>query len=838
MGANAHPNTGRGINTRNTRSSYSIQTAKTAEIIKGTIKDASGQPLIGVNVAVKGTKNGTQSDVNGGFSIQANVGDVLVFSYIGYTKTEVTITNTNPLNIVLSTDSKQLTEVVVTAFGIKRSEKSLAYSTQQVSGEELTAVKTDNLMDALNGKLAGVNIAPSASGVGGSVKVILRGNKSAGGNNQPLYIVDGIPISNGSNANGQPNSTYGSNIGQNQDGGDGISNLNPDDIESMSVLEGAAAAALYGSQAQNGVILITTKKGKAGKMSINFSSSFTADKIAYQPEFQNSYGETTPGATQSWGAKIGGAADNLNGFYKTGTNYTNSLSISGGTDISQSYFSYANTTANGIEPGNKLARNNVNFRETGHFLNNKLTVDGNVNYITQTINNSPGLGLYLNPLTGLYLFPRGLDITPYKTNFELPAAVGGNGAPTQNWPFNEDIQQNPYWITNRDPNTSTRNRVLINTTVKYDINKWLSIQARGNVDRFDDVYNLDLYAGTNAVLAKSNGEFLQNDQTTEQKYADFLVTYTMPGKSDFKLDGILGASVTDATVSGFKIGPDINNNYTGTGLTIPNVFTPQNLVVAAGGPPITNLPANHNQIQSLFANANLSYKNWLYLTLTARNDWSSNLSYTPTYNFFYPSAGLSVILNQLFKLPEVISYAKVRATYAQVGNTVPPYVTNPLAHLGVGGSVALNSIAPFPTLQPERTNNIELGTDLRFFDDRLSFSFTYYKTNTLHQFIAVTPSYTTTYSQGYVNAGNIQNSGLELTLGYAVIKNKDFSWNTSVNASVNQNKVLDVDSKDGINQFILTTNGNNSYESVLSKGGSYGDIYGVTFKRDAQGRIL
>ncbi|WP_259069586.1 SusC/RagA family TonB-linked outer membrane protein [Mucilaginibacter sp. X4EP1] len=820
------------------------QTIKAITTVKGTVKDAGGQPLIGVNIAVKGTNKGTQSDVNGNFTIDANAGDVLVFTYIGFNKTEVTVTGAT-VNVVLTSDSKELTEVVVTAFGIKKSEKSLAYATQQVGGDQLSTVKNDNLMNSLNGKVSGVTINPSASGVGGSVKVILRGNKSANGNNQPLYVIDGIPITNGSNSNGQPNSTYGTNVGQgggamginaNQDGGDGISNLNPDDIESISVLKGATAAALYGSEAQNGVILITTKKGKAGKPSINFSSSFTSDKIAYQPEFQDSYGQTSAGATTSWGSKIGGASDNLSQFYQSGTNFTNSINISGGNDAAQSFFSYANTTADGVEPGNKLERNNVNFRETAHY--NKLTVDGSANYISQTINNTPGLGFYLNPLTGLYLFPRGLDITPYKTNYEIPAALGGNGAPTQNWPFNEDVQQNPWWTTNNDPNISTRNRFLFNASVKYDVAKWLSIQARGNIDYVNDEYQQDLYAGTNPVYAKSNGQFVLGNQVTEQKYADFLATFTAPGKSDIKLDGVLGASIKDINTNGTLIGPDASNSYAGTGLLIPNVFLPQNLVTAAGGPPVSTVQANHSQIQSLFANANLSYKNWAYLTLTARNDWSSNLAYTPTYNFFYPSAGLSLILNQMFKLPEVISYAKIRGSYAQVGNTVPPYVTNPLAHFGIGSSIVLNSAAPFPTLVPERTNNIELGTDLRFFNDRLTFGFTYYKTNTLHQAIQLIPASTTTYGSGYVNAGNIENKGVEFNLGYDVFKGKDFSWNTSINASANKNTILDLDSKQGINQFVITPNNNNSYESILAKGGSYGDIYGVTFKRDGQGRIL
>lgn len=812
--------------------------------ITGVIRDAAGQALPGVSVFVKGTKSGTQTDVNGRFSLQANLGDILIVTYIGYARKEVTITSTS-VNIILTEDSKALGEVVVTALGIKKSEKSVTYSTQQIGGSELTRVKSDNLMNSLNGKIAGVTISPSASGVGGSAKVILRGNKSAGGNNQPLYVIDGVPISNGSNANGQPNNTFGTNVGQggsgttaispSQDGGDGISNLNPEDIESITVLKGASASALYGSQAQNGVILITTKKGKAGKTTINFSSSITMDRIAYKPQFQNSYGQTTGGA-DSWGAKIPSASDNVSSFFQTGTNLTNSISLSGGTEAAQSYFSYANTTARGVEPTNKLSRHNINFRETARFLNDKLTVDGNFNYITQKINNSPGLGLYLNPLTGLYLFPRGRDLTPYK-QFELPAVVEGVSVPTQNWPFNEDVQQNPWWILNRNPNEAKRNRILINASVKYDITSWMSIQARGNVDRFTDVYEQDLYANTNPVLSKANGQLLLSNQTTEQKYADLLLTFAVPTKSDVKVDGVLGTSITDASTTGTLIGPDASNSYNAPGLTIPNVFLPENITTVAGGPPVTTLPNNHNQIRSIFANANIGYKDWAFLTLTARNDWSSNLAFTPNNSYFYPSAGLSFILNQLFSLPEVISYAKVRGTYAEVGNTVPNYVTNPLTHFSTGGGVLLNSIAPFPELKPEKTNSYELGADLRFLANRLSFSFTYYKSNTKNQFIKVIPSFVTTYSQGYVNAGNVQNSGIEFMLGYDVIKNSDFTWNSSFNGSANRNKVIDVDSKDGINQFILTPNRNNTYQSELRTNGSFGDIFGVTFMRDNQGRI-
>jgi len=801
--------------------------------ITGTVTESTGGVLAGVNVSIKGTKIGTQTNSEGKFTLTAKPGDILVFSYISFDTKEVTVGTESVINVALIASSKGLNEVVVTALGVKRSEKSLTYSTQSVSGSSLTDVKTDNLMNSVNGKVAGVTISPSASGVGGSSKVILRGNRSATGNNQPLYVIDGVPISNSSNANAQPNSTYGGT----PDGGDGISNLNPEDIESLTILKGASAAALYGSQAANGVIVITTKKGKSGKTVINYSTGYSISKNAYEPKFQNDYGATSAGSTTSWGAKISGATDNLSKFYQTGNNLNNSISLVGGNDIAQTYFSYSNTIARGVEPGNKLNRNNVNFHETAKFLNNKLTVDGNVNYITQKINNSPTIGFYTNPLTGLYLFPRGQDIEPYKQNYE--GGLGTNNVPTQNWPFAEDLQQNPWWIINRNTNTATRNRILLNASAKYEFTKWINVQARGSIDRTEDVYDQRYYAGTLAPLAagNGNGSYQGSDQVLNQKYGDVIVNLNLPGTSDFKLDGLIGTSISDQFTSGMNWG----SGSGGYGLSIPNLFTIQNIQVSGpkqgvnSGSNVNTLANYHNQIQAIFANANLSYKDWAYLTLTGRNDWSSNLAFTPTDHYFYPSAGLSFIVSQMVKLPEAITYAKVRGTYAQVGNTVSQYATYPVNTPSANG-VTLSSIAPYPTLKPEKTKSFELGTDLRFLGDKLSFGFTYYKSNTYNQSLKIVPPAPSGYSFGYVNAGNIQNSGLEFTLGYTAIQTSNFSWNTSINGARNVNKVIDLDSKDGINLFELTNS--NSYRSYLAKGGSFGDIYGQTVQKDAQGRVI
>ncbi|MFD2286544.1 SusC/RagA family TonB-linked outer membrane protein [Pedobacter petrophilus] len=802
------------------------------DVIKGTVKDETGATVPGVTIIIKGSKVGTQTNTSGQYSIAAKAGDVLVFSFIGYQNKEVTVGTQSTVDVTLGADSKNLETVVVTALGVKRSEKSLTYNTQQVSGDELSKVKSPNLMNSLNGKVAGLTISPSASGVGGSAKVILRGSRSVSGNNQPLYVIDGVPISNNGNANGQQNSVFGGG----QDGGDGISNLNPDDIASITVLEGASAAALYGSQAQNGVILITTKQGKAGKTEIGFSSGVNIDNIAYKPKFQNSYGPASATTRDSWGSAINNTTDNLKDFFQTGINTSNAINLSGGSEIAQTYFSYSNTYASGIQPGNKLNRNNINLRETAKFLNNKLTVDASVNYINQKINNSPSLGLYLNPLVGLYLFPRGVDINPYKEQYLL---AGNTGTARQNWlGGSADINQNPWWLTNLNPNTSIRNRFLLSGSVKYDVASWLNVQVRGNMDRTTDDYENHRSSGINGNFnSTGTGYFAQSNQTYVQKYVDAIANITVPlTGSDFKLNGLIGGSINDQKTSGLSLAGN---------LSAVDFFTPSNTIVAQPGTftgnTLTNTTAiipNHNQLQAVFGNANLSYKDWAFFTVTGRNDWSSNLSYTPNNSYFYPSFGLSFIVSQMFKLPEAISYAKVRGTYAEVGNTVPPYLTFIQNTLKADGALLFNTNRAFRELKPERTKSFEIGTDLRFLANRINFSFTYYKTNTRNQYIPVIAPPSSLVSTGYLNAGNVENKGIQFILGADVVKGDGFNWNTSINGSANRNKIIDIASEDRIFSVDLTGGGNNSYISRLKVGGSYGDIYGYTLQRDAQNRVI
>jgi len=812
------------LNALHTTSLFSIQQEKE---VTGTVRDNKGTPLPGVTVQVKGTSKGTKTDANGHYKLNAKAGDILVFSSIGMTGKELVVNTGSEFNIALDESVRGLSELVVTALGVKRSEKSTTYATQQLSGVELTKAKDANLMNALSGKTVGVTIARSSSGVGGSVKVLLRGNKSANGSNQPLYVIDGVPMTNFSTQ--QPNSTWGGNgtinYAPGRDGGDGISNLNPDDIESISILKGASSAALYGSQAANGVILITTKKGGAGQTRVNFSSNLTIDQAAYKPKFQNSYGQTEPKATQSWGAKINNAQDNLSDFFRTGTTLTNAINFSAGSNIMQTYFSYANTLSNGIVPGNKLTRHNINFRETGHFLNDKLTVDGNVNYIVQKVENGPVSGLYFNPLTGLYLFPRGLDISPYKNNYEIMDPE--RQLMKQNWPFDEDVQQNPYWIPNRNGSVADRYRTMINVSAKYDLTKTIYLQARGSIDRTNDVYESDIYAGTHPVLSSKDGRFIYSNQTTTQSYGDFIANFTIPADK-FKINAILGTSITDTRTKGETF--DTYNN----GLYIPNVFTIQNMIMPTYL--AATLPENRSQLQAVFANVNLSFNDWVFLDLTGRNDWSSNLSYTNNYSYFYPSAGLTFMLNQMFTMPEIVNYAKLRGSYAVVGNTVPVYITNIQSHLGSNpGTVNFNTRKPFGEMKPEKTRSLELGTSWRFVNNRLNFDFTYYKTNTINQYFEITVPPGTGYSTRFINGGNLENKGVEIMLGYDILKNSQLTWNSAANFSTNKNTVKEL--APGIDQFILTEAANNSYQSMIVVGGSYGDIYGKKLQRDEQGRV-
>lgn len=809
--------------------SASLLHAQTNQV-KGTVVDAKTKaPIPGATIKVLGTSNASSTDVKGAFQI--NVDDknrILNISTVGYENKTVTLgPGETTVTVSLEEQTQQLESVVVTALGISRAQKSLTYSTQQVSGDELNKVKSTNLANNLNGKVAGVNIASSSSGPGGSAKVILRGNKSASGNNQVLYVVDGVPINNQTLAS-QPDNVFG---GQ-RDGGDPISLINPEDIENISVLKGASAAALYGSQAANGVILVTTKSGKQGRTTINFSSSAQIEQAVSTPKFQNQYGQGSGGKSSntsvfSWGDKTNGANyDNVGEFFRTGSNFTNSLTLSGGNEKNQTYFSYANTLAKGILPENDLMRHNFNLKESASFFDNKLTVEGSANYITQKLDNAPSSGFYYNPLVGTYLLPRSLNIADYK-NYETFNT--SRNLYDQNWftlSDDETTQQNPWWIMNRNSTRSTRNRLLLNGSAKYKIAPWISVQARGSVDRTSEVWDRKAYAGTQHILARENGAYSYTNTTITQQYGDLTANMNFNIGDKLQITGLVGTSITDWKTEGtdFNTGKD--------GLKVPNQFFIQNTTT----PVTSTLSANRRQLQSVFASANLAYDNWIYLDLTSRWDWSSTLAYTPQNPYAYPSVGLGVVLNDKLNLPEFVNMAKIRGSYAKVGNDLPPYTTLLTNRVDPYAVLTVNDIAFLKELKPEKTASLEIGTEWRMWNNRLNVDVTYYKTNTTNQFFKIAAGNASLNNMYAVNAGDIQNQGVEALVSLDAIKNDDFKWTTSVNFTYNKNKIVKL--ADGISEFTLTGEGRNNFASKLQVGGSFGDIYGQDFVRDAQGRIL
>lgn len=798
--------------------------------VRGRVVDVNGEPLIGATIREKGGTRGTVTDIEGNFILSVPDSAVLQVSFVGYESIEVSVGGRKTLEIQLRENTVMLDNVIITALGLEKKEASLAYSIQKVKGEELTRMKEVNMITALAGKAAGVQINKNSSGIGGSAKVSLRGIRSASGDNQPLYVIDGVPMLNIGTE--QAYSAIGgtANAG-NRDGGDGISNLNPEDVESISILKGAPAAALYGSQAANGVILITTKKGNtAGQRNIYFSTGLTFDKAFSLPKMQNCYGVSD--VVDSWGEKAYLPTSNeLNDFFRTGLTSITSVSVNYGNEKIQTYFSYANTTGRGIVDKNQLTKHNINLRETAVMFNQRLKLDGNVNVMRQIVKNKPvSGGFYMNPLVGLYRFPRGEDLSYYKDNYEIYDPERKLGI--QNWhTFTEDFEQNPYWIQNRIQSKETRMRSIISLSANLRINSWLTVQARGSVDYISDKMRQKFYASTAPALCGANGRYIEMDYQETLIYGDVMAM----GKrkwEDFTLDVAIGGSINDKNVNSTRY--DSKN----ASLKYANVFNLANIVMN-GSASIDQKIDSRRQLQSVFGTAQVGYQDKVFLDLTARNDWASTLAYTSheKSGFFYPSAGLSFLIDKWIQLPEWISFAKLRGTYSKVGNDIPQFITNSVSHITAGGELQANDAAPFKEMEPEMTHSVEVGTEWRFFQSRLGFNLTYYRTNTHNQFFKLPALAGDMYAYRYVNAGDIQNRGWELTVDATPVLTPDFTWKTSLNFSSNRNKIKELHEE--LKELVYGPSSfSSSYAMKLVKGGSIGDIYGKAFVRDAEGNIV
>ena len=674
------------------------QQKKTPIVATGTVTDAQGEPLIGVSILVKGTATGAITDMDGNFKIQAAKGDVLEISYIGYASQSITLANAQPLKVTMGEDTQTLDEVVVTALGIKREQKALSYNVQQVKGEALTAVKDANFINSLAGKVAGVQISSGATGAGGATRVVMRGMKSLTKNNNALYVIDGVPMFNTGSSGGD--GQYGS-----MGGSDAVADLNPDDIESISMMTGPSAAALYGSAAANGVVLVNTKKGKKEKISLTVSNSTTFSKAYIMPEMQNRYG--TSSGLFSWGDLTDKRYDPKD-FFNTGSNIINSITLSTGSDKNQTYFSASTTNSDGILPNNSYNRYNFTARNTTNFLNDKLTLDIGAQYIIQNNTNMVSQGQYYNPLPALYLFPRGDNFDEirlyerYDTNY---------GFMKQYWPYGDGglSLQNPYWTQNRIRRTSDKKRYMLNASLKWKVTDWLNITGRVNLDNSDYRNKTEKYASTLATFCSVNGGFEDAMRQERSLYTDLMATVDKTF-GDFRLNTNIGMSLYHTSMQTIGFAGD---------LIIPNFFALNNINYAANYKPLPD--GYDDEVQSIFANVELGWRSQLYLTLTGRNDWDSKLAFSNQSSYFYPSVGLSAVLTEMFALPKIISYAKVRGSYTVVASSFDRYLTNPgYEYNSQTHNWANPTVYPMDNLKPEKTKSWEIGLNLKFWENRFN----------------------------------------------------------------------------------------------------------------------
>ena len=744
--------------------------------VTGRIVDSAGEPLIGATIMVEGTKEGAVTDIDGNFTINTTSNAKLVISYVGYTTQTILVGDKTTIDVTLKEVANTMNEVVVTALGIKRAEKALSYNVQSVGSNELTRNKDANFVNSLNGKVAGVSISKSASGVGGATRVIMRGAKSIEGDNNVLYVIDGIPIFNFS---GGRDSGI---MGEGRVSSEGIADFNPEDIESISVLAGPSAAALYGSNAANGAILITTKKGKEGRVAISFSSSADFSSPLLMPKFQNTYGNKL-GSYESWGEKLAtpSSYDPKKDFFRTGTNFINALTLNMGNEFNQTFASVATTNSRGIVPNNTYDRYNFTIRNTTRMFKNKVQLDLGASYIKQKDNNMVSQGEYWNPIVAAYLFPRGESFEGIKT-FERYDNV--RNFPTQYWPISDSrfANQNPYWTAYRNLAPDDKDRFMFNAGLTYNIFDWLSVAGRIRLDKTFITSERKIYASSFNYFAKEKGAYEYYDYKDHQTYIDAIANINKTfGK--FSLAANVGYSYSDYA--------SLTRGYGGNLVLVPNKFSLNNInpsdskIREAGGDSkVRNVAA--------FASAELGWRSMVYLTLTGRNDWNSRLVNSSEESFFYPSVGLSGIISEMTKLPSFISYLKVRGSYTEVGSPVsrsgmtPGTITTPI----VGGSLKSTDIYPFTDYKAERTKSYEFGLTARFWK-KLSFDFTWYKSNTYNQtFIGELPE-SSGYKAVYLQAGNVENRGVEMALGY----NDNFGglqWNSSLVYSKNVNEIKEM----------------------------------------------
>ena len=819
--------------------------------VTGKVVDASGMPVIGAAVIVKGTTIGTSTGVDGDFSLQVpppSADAVLEINYLGYEPIAQAVGSRTNITFTLRESAVDVDAVVVTALGIKRSEKALSYNVQQVNSEDIVANKDVNFISSLSGKVAGVTINSSSGGVGSASRVVMRGQKSISQTSNALYVIDGVPMFTTARDGGTEFASQGTT--------DPIADINPEDIESMSVLNGAAAAALYGSDAANGAIVVTTKRGKAGYTSVTVSSNTEVMSPFVLPEFQNRYGtgdlNSSEGSiVRSWGNRLN--SSNYMGYsprddyFQTGVTGTESVSLSTGTEKNQTYFSAAAVNSRGVIPNNGYDRYNFTFRNTTSFLGDKLKLDVGASYVMQKDRNMTNQGTYNNPLVGAYVYPRGNDWADIEMYERYDPA---RRLYTQYWPVGDAgmTMQNPYWINYRNLRENNKDRYMLNAALSYDVLDWLNVSGRIRVDNSSNDYTEKFYASTFTQLTEGSKNGLYGITKTKDKqvYGDVLVNINKTFGEDWSLQANAGASISDMRYDAMKVrGPIPDGEITDEKPLLANVFNVQNLSNTSKTKRLQE--GWREQTQSIFASVEIGFKNTYFLTLTGRNDWPSQLAgeHSVKSSFFYPSVGASVVLSQLIpEMPKNLSYVKLRASYASVGVAFERYLANPRYSWNESGlNWSTQTRFPIYNLKPERTKSFEVGLTMRFLR-HFNLDFTYYNTKTQDQTFEPNISTGSGSSKLTIQSGNVRNRGFEVALGYSNTWGK-FSWDSNYTLSANKNKILsladDVVNPETGEHFSvdqLDMGGLADARFILREGGTLGDFYSrIDLKRDSNGAV-
>lgn len=850
------------------QNAHSVQGKK----IEGSVVDVHGEPIIGANIMVKGTTNGAISDLDGNFTLDIQEGSILVISYIGYQTLEVKLSSKSFYKITLKEDSKVLGEVVVTAMGIKRQAESLTYATQSINNTELTRAKGASFINSLQGKAAGLIITPNSSGAGGgSSKIILRGQSSILGNNQPLIVLDGIPLSNGMSAQKDDVIT-----GAGRDGGDLLSTINPDDIANISLLKGPNAAALYGSAANNGVIVITTKGGSEGKPRISVSSNTLFETPLMYPEQQTVYGPEIIGSTveyNAWGKPVSSLTDkelsqfpyltrtprnNITDFFRIGQTYNNSVSLSSGTEYSTTYFSYANTTQKGLIPNNDFMRHNLMLKESFSFFEKKLNVDMTLNYIIQKAENRPIVGKAKGVLPGLYRTPWAVDMRYFDINRSViadkynPISSGGPqtnpnliGVPVQNFPWlNQTWINNPYFMLDAMNELSKKDRVMASLVVAYEIIKGLKIQGRASLDKVtanekvqeDATLRMDKYQ----TLA---GSYWSGKSYSKDFYADALLSYEKNIKEKISVSATIGASMKRRWNEDVSYYRDNDTTYVHPNWSRPIYGENSSLNIKKGSTIDVNDTGETMYWETAaFATAQMGFWNKGYIDVSFRNDWNKAFQqwarHTKRYKSFpYWSVGGNVLLKEIidpYNKNELLNSLKVRASYSVVGNSIPDEFYDAQSISALTGVYSAKP-AKFDDPKPETTKAIEVGVDGVFFNNRLGVDLTLYQSIMENQFLRIT---TSSGESKPVNSGRVRNQGVELSLNYNMNIARGLRWTTGLNLAYNDNEILDTyRAADGTDVEIQVGSSSLGIQSKYLKGGSYGDLYAKSFQMK-DGKIL